>query len=68
MHSPQKFHYHATLWALRYLKGTVGLGLTFRRTGKLKLEIYIDTDFDGSLIDHRSTTGYSTMLGGNLLT
>ena len=39
MHSPQKSHYHAALRILRYLKGTVGLGLTFRRTGKLNLEI-----------------------------
>ena len=47
MHSPHKSHYHAALWILRYLKGTVGLGLTFRRTDKLNLEIYTDSDFGG---------------------
>ena len=28
MRSPQKSHYHAALRVLRYLKGTVGLGIT----------------------------------------
>ena len=30
--------------------------------------IYTDSDYSGSLIDRRSTTGYCTMLGGNLVT
>ena len=68
MHSPQKSHYHAALQILRYLKRTAGLGLTFRRTSKLNLEIYTDSEFGGSLIDRRSTTGYCAMLGGNLIT
>ena len=68
MHNLQKAHNHAVLRVLRYLKGTVGLGLTFKKTGKLDLSIYTDSDFGGSLIDRRSTTGYYTMLGGNLVT
>ena len=68
MHSPQRSHYQAALRVLRYLKGTVGLGLTFKKSGKLDLLIYTDSDFGGSLIDRRSTTGYCTMLGGNLVT
>ena len=68
MHSPQKSHYHAALQILRYLKETVGLGLTFRRRGKLNLKIYTDSNFYGSLVDRRSTTGYYTVLGGSLIT
>ena len=68
MHSPQRSHYQAALRVLRYLKGTVGLGLTFKKSGKLDLLIYTDSDFGGSLIDRRSTTEYCTMLGGNLVT
>ena len=48
--------------------GTVGLGIMFKKTGKLNLSIYTDSDFGGSLVDHRSTTGYCTMFGGNLIT
>ena len=32
------------------------------------LEAYTDADYAGSLIDRRSTTGYCTFLGGNLVT
>ena len=53
MHSPQRSHYQAALRVLSYLKGTVGLGLTFKKSGKLDLLIYMDSDFGGSLIDRR---------------
>ena len=52
---------------LRYLKGTIGLGLAFKLTGKLFIEIYSDSDCAGSLIDLRSTSGMHTFLGGNLI-
>ena len=68
MHSPQESHYHATLRVLRYHKGTVGLGLTFRKTSKLDLSIYTNSNFGGSLIVQRSTTGYCSMFGRNLVT
>ena len=68
MHSPRKTHFHAAIRVLRYLNGSVGLDLIFRKTGKLDLSIYIDFDFGGSLDDHRSTTVYCTMFGGNLVT
>ena len=37
------------------------------KTSKIDLIIYTYFDCDGSLIDHKSTTGYCTMLGGNLV-
>ena len=33
----------------------------------MALEAYIDVDYAGSLVDRRSTTGYCTFLGGNLV-
>ena len=33
MHNPRRSHYQATLRVLRYLKGTVGLGLIFQENG-----------------------------------
>ena len=68
MHSPQQHHFEAVFRVLRYLKGTVGLGITFKKQGNLNLLIYTDSDFGGSLIDRKSTTGYCTFLGGNLVT
>ena len=60
-------HFEAVFRVLRYLKGTVGLGITFKKTGTLGLLIYTDSDFGSSLLDRRSTTGYCTFLGGNLV-
>ena len=68
MHSPQTPHFQALNKILKYLKGTSGLGITYRRTCKLDLILYTDSDFVGSRVDYRSTTGYYTILGGNLVT
>ena len=66
-HSPRRSHFQATLRVLRYLKGTTGLGLSFMKTCKLDLVLYVDFDYAGLLIDSRSTTGFCTMSGGNLV-
>ena len=68
MHSPRNSHFQAANRVLRYLKGTLGLGITFKKTGKMDLILYTDSDFAGSRLDYRSTTGYCTILGGNLVT
>ena len=68
MHSPRNSHFQAANRILRYLKGTSGLGITYRKTGKLDLILYTDSDFAGSRMDYRSTTGYCTIFGGNLVT
>ena len=61
MHSPRRIHYQAALRILRYLKGTVELELTFKKTSKLNLSIYTNSDSDGSSVDRRSTSEYCTM-------
>ena len=68
MHSPRRSHFQADLQVLRYLKGATGIGLTFMKTDKLDLILYIDFDYAGSLIDHRFVMGYNTILVGNLVT
>lgn len=68
MHSPKEVHLQATHRILQYLKGTPGRGILFRRNKGLALEAYTDADYAGSIVDRRSTSGYCTFLGGNLVT
>ena len=68
MHSPRNSYFQAANRILRYLKGTSGLGITYRKTGKLDLILYTDSDFTGSCVDYKSTMGYCTIFGGNLVT
>ena len=57
MCSPQMSHFYVAHTILQYLKGTVGLGLSFRETIKLELIIYTDSGFAKSLADYMSATG-----------
>lgn len=68
MHSPKEAHLQVAYRVLQYLKGTPGKGILFKRNGGLVLEAYTDADYAGSIIDRRSTSGYCTFLGGNLVT
>ncbi|KAK2433017.1 putative mitochondrial protein [Trifolium repens] len=68
MHNPKENHLQAALRVVQYLKGTPGRGIIFNRNGNVSLEAYTDADYAGSVVDRRSTTGYCTFLGGNLVT
>src|SRR3954466_13915070 len=51
--------------ALRYVQGTKGLVLTYRRSDSLEIKGYSDADFAGDKDDQKSTTGYVfTLTGG----
>ena len=68
MHSPGQDHFDAVYRILRYLKGTPGKGLLFEDRSHLEVEVYTDADWAGSVTDRRSTSGYCTFVGGNLVT
>ena len=68
MHCPREVHLQATYRILHYLKGTPGRGILYKRNGNTILEAYTDADYAGSITDRRSTSGYCTFLGGNLVT
>ena len=68
IHSPTEEHMEAMYRILRYLKGTLGKGLFFKNGCTLQVEAYTDADWAGALDDHKSTSGYCTFLGGNLVT
>ena len=63
MHEPYEVHMIAAKRVLRYLKGTTGLSLLFRRGGVLVPVVYADADFAGDISSRRSTSGLSVFLG-----
>ena len=68
MHSPRSEHFETAYRILQYLKGSPGKGLLFEKNSHLQVEVYTDADWAGSLIYRRSTSGYCTFVGGNLVT
>ncbi|KAL0554130.1 hypothetical protein IC582_008044 [Cucumis melo] len=68
MQAPYEKHMEAVNRILRYLKNTPGKGLMFRKTNRKTIEAYTDSDWAGSIIDRKSTSGYCTFVWGNLVT
>ncbi|XP_058217582.1 uncharacterized mitochondrial protein AtMg00810-like [Rhododendron vialii] len=68
MHDPRISHLDAVYRILRYLKSAPGRGILFSNHGHLRLEAFTDADWAGSVDDRRSTSGYCTFIGGNLVT
>ena len=68
MAAPRSTHMEATLRVVRYLKAHLGCGLFYEVHGHLRVEAFTDSDWVGSPLDRRSTTGYCTFLSGNLVT
>ena len=68
MHQPQIHHMTAVMRILRYLKGTSNRGILFQKHGHLDHLVYTDADLTGDRDDRKSTFGYFTLVGGNLVT
>ncbi|KAM0028505.1 putative RNA-directed DNA polymerase [Helianthus debilis subsp. tardiflorus] len=68
MHQPQTTHMDAVWRIIRYLKGTAGHGVLFQCNKNLIIQAYTDPDWAGDKGDRRSTSGYFTLVGGNLVT
>jgi hypothetical protein len=56
------------LRVLRYLKSSPGKGILFSKNDHLNIIGYTDADWAGNLTDKKSTLGYFTFVGGNLVT
>ena len=67
MHAPTNADFGFLKRILRYIKGTVNLGLHIRKDSALKLSAYCDSDWAGCKETRRSTTGFCTLLGPNLI-
>ncbi|KAK4391658.1 Retrovirus-related Pol polyprotein from transposon RE2 [Sesamum angolense] len=68
MDKPRLVHWEAALRILKYIKASPGKGLLFKRHGHVKIEAYSDADYAGAKDDRKSTSGYCTYVGGNLVT
>ncbi|RVW25069.1 Retrovirus-related Pol polyprotein from transposon RE1 [Vitis vinifera] len=69
MHNPREQHMNAVMRILRYLKNALGKGILFaKNVDHQSIEVYIDADWAGAVDDRRSTSGYFTFVGGNLVT
>ena len=52
---------------VRYLKGTVDYGLKCEANQKINLEGYVDSDWAGSAIDKKSTSGCCFSMGSGVI-
>jgi hypothetical protein len=68
MHNPSEEHMEASLRVLRYLKSSPGRAILFSKNDHLNIIGYTDTDWAGNLTDIKSTSGYFTFVGENLVT
>ena len=60
---------NAVIRILRYSENAHGKGILFTKTvDHQSIEVYIDADWGGAVDDSRSTSGYFTFVGGNLVT
>ncbi|XP_073291061.1 uncharacterized protein [Primulina huaijiensis] len=62
MASPTELHLQAAKSVLRYLKGTMDLGVFYRKEGSGELMAYTDSDYAGDVDDRKSTSGYVFLL------
>ncbi|GKD30616.1 ribonuclease H-like domain-containing protein [Tanacetum coccineum] len=67
MHDPREPHLAALKRILRYVQGTLDLGLNLYASSTTSLVGYIDADWAGCPSTRRSTSGYCVFLGDNLL-
>jgi hypothetical protein len=67
MHDPQEPHLAALKRILRYVRGTLQLGLHLSPSSQMELVVYSDADWDGCPDTRRSTSGYAVFLGANLV-
>lgn len=68
MHRPNKDHMDAVIRIMRYLKSSPGKGIMFSKNNHLRIDGYTDADWAGNVSDRKSTSGYFTFVGGNLVT
>lgn len=64
---PKQSHLEAVKRIMKYVKGTVNLGMWYSKGSNKTLVGYCDADWAGSVDDRKSTSGGCFILGNNLI-
>jgi histone deacetylase 1/2 len=67
LHAPTTLHWTTAKRILRYVKHTVGLGITFMKSTSTLVSAFSDADWAGCVDDRRSTGGFAVYFGPNLI-
>lgn len=68
MHNPRESHFQVVKQILRYLKGSLDLGLWFSKCSTpLSINAFSDADWAGCSLDRKSTRGLCLFLGNSLI-
>ena len=67
MHAPTYGHFQMVKHILRYVKGTISLGLRIAQHSSFDLYAFSDADWAGCPTTRCSTTGFCTFLGSNCI-
>ena len=65
--APKQCHYSTAMKIVKYIKGTVDVGLWYSKYDGLELHGYSDADLAGCRIDRKSTSGTCQFLGNKLV-
>jgi histone deacetylase 1/2 len=67
LHAPTTLHWTAVKRILRYVKGTLSMGLHLRKSTSTMVSAFSDADWAGCVDDRRSTGGFAVFFGPNLV-
>jgi hypothetical protein len=67
LHAPITVHWTAVKRILRYLRGTISLGLRLSKSTSILVGAFSDADSAGCSDDRRSKGGFAVFLGSNLI-
>ena len=67
MHKPTMADFHILKRVMRYIKGTLTMGLHFKSDSDSSLQAFCDSDWAGCNETRRSTGGFCTLIGSNLI-
>ncbi|KAH7571430.1 hypothetical protein JRO89_XS04G0051400 [Xanthoceras sorbifolium] len=62
MENPTELYLQVAKRVLRYLQGTTGFGIFYKKGGDDELVAYTDSDYAGDVENRKSTSGYGFLL------
>jgi hypothetical protein len=65
--APTTIHWMIVKHILRYIKGTISIGIKIRKSSSCLLTAFSDIDWAGCLNDRKSTGGFALLFGSNLI-